>query len=147
MIKIEDEKILHVEKHNVYNVWSKIITTSQEGDKIFATNIVSYADWGEFDISDGESIQKEAIKRNVQIIRIYFSDPKVKNHSENTDKLYLRDRKNMIDETEPFESLKDPYIQSVSKQDVWPEMFFPHREVLPGSRSVFVPKQSRFRQT
>ena len=96
LLKMKDEKILHIEKDNVYNVWRKIFTTSKKGDKIFATNIVSYIDWGNFDISLGESIQQEAIKRNVEITRIYFSDPKVKNHVENTNLLFKRDISNMI---------------------------------------------------
>lgn len=94
--KIKKEKILHIEKNDVFNIWRKIISTSESGDKLYATNIVSYNEWGEFDISKGESLQKEAISRQVEITRVYLFDDKVIGHVEGTEKLFTRDIKNNI---------------------------------------------------
>ena len=120
---IKDKQTVHIEGSDVSNVWRKIIEKSKEGDVIRATNIVSFDSWGEFDITNGESVQKKAINRGTKITRIYFYDEKVKYHKQYTDTLYKRDLKNKIEAYQisysvPKTNRYDNYYNKLNSYDI-----------------------------
>ncbi len=93
--KISSQNEIIVEKNEILNIWTKLITNSKQS--FYASNLVPPSEW-QYVTSDDYGIkpQKEAISRGVDVKRINFFDEDSEIHKEGIELVYKNQSDNGI---------------------------------------------------